>query len=468
MKVVDITPFDIYSTVTVKNSINAEHIRTISDKLVDLMVDRDYVNRLCVSMPPRTGKSSLITLSYPFWLIYMNPQLNIMVINYNKSLAEDFGLKLRQLFVDNIDVLNDRGIRLSDKQYSKSKFMFEDINTGELLGSITLMGVGGTITGKDVDVCIIDDALKGYEDTTPSRLDKLWDWFKSILLQRLEPTSKLIILQTRWHTQDLIGRIITENNKDYDYITLKALNDDGSCIWPERYTPEFFHERKKEQGERIFQALYQGQPLDETGDFFDIDCINFENDNYDQNTAHVIAKCRSWDFAYTSDDPKKDSDYTAGAYLYLNYQNEIVLSDLKYGRFGDDLINQVQMTARHDGVGVPILMETGTTGNASEFLYKEYKKYLKGYNTKQSLPIGSKVDRATPLKDLILDGKFRINIFNDEVREDIIRQFKAFPNSSVHDDIIDAISYGVQYLLNSGGANTVGVSGLRTRKRLFR
>ena len=80
--------------------------------------------------------------------------------------------------------------------------------------------------------------MKGYEDTTPSRLDKLWDWFKSILLQRLEPESKLIILQTRWHTQDLIGRIMEGDNKDYDYINLKALNSDGTCIWQERYTPE--------------------------------------------------------------------------------------------------------------------------------------------------------------------------------------------------------------------------------------
>ena len=462
MEVIDITPFDVYSTLTVRDFIYARHIRNISDKLVDLMVDNDYVNRLCVSMPPRTGKSSLITLSYPFWLIYMNPMLNIMVINYNKSLAEDFGLKLRQLFLDNVKLLNERGIRLSDKQYSKSKFMFENINTGELLGSITLIGVGGTITGKDVDVCIIDDALKGYEDTTPSRLDKLWDWFKSILLQRLEPESKLIILQTRWHTQDLIGRIIEEDNKDYDYINLKALNNDGSCIWAERYTPEFFHERKKEQGERIFQALYHGQPLDETGDYFNIDNI-FYNDDYDTSTSHVIGKCRSWDLAYTAEDANKSSDYTAGAYVYKNFKGEYILSDLVYGKFGEENINKIRATAKKDGVDVPILVETGTVGGASEMLYREYKKKLPGYNMKQSLPIGSKIDRAFNLQQAILDRRFGITIYDDNLREEVLKQLKAFPNGK-HDDIIDAISYTIGYLEPVNMQSSVGVSGTDNRR----
>lgn len=462
MKVVDITPFDIYSARTVKDCIYAEHIQTISDKLVDLMVDNDYVNRLCVSMPPRTGKSSLITLSYPFWLIYMNPRLNIMVINYNKSLAEDFGLKLRQLFFDNKKVLNERGIQLSDKQYSKSKFMFENINTGELLGSISLIGVGGTITGKDVDVCIIDDALKGYEDTTPSRLDKLWGWFKSILLQRLEPESKLIILQTRWHTQDLIGRIIAEENKDYDYINLKALNNDDTCIWPERYTSDFFHERKKEQGERIFQALYQGQPLDETGDYFNIDNI-FYDDPYDSMTNHIIGKCRSWDLAYTAENENKSSDYTAGAYIYKNYKNEYILSDLVYGKFGEKNINKIRATAKRDGVDAPILVETGTVGGASEMLYHEYKKKLPGYNMKQSLPIGSKIDRAFTLQQAILDRRFGITIYDDNLREEVLKQLKAFPNGK-NDDIIDAISYAVSYLEPVNMQSSVGVSGTNNRR----
>lgn len=462
----DITPYDVYSSLTVRDSIPAKHVQYISEYLLDTLLDDNKPNRLTVSQPPRTAKSSLITLSFPFWLILMNPMFNILIVNYSQDLANDFGLLLRQLFLDNQNLLAERDIFVSDKEFSKSKFRFEN-GRGEFLGSIRLVGTGGAITGRDVDICIVDDYIKGFDDCTPTQLDKLYNWFKGVLLQRLEPHSKLFILATRWHSQDIIGRLKEDEPDKYRFVEIPAINDDGTCIWSNRYTPEFFEERRKEMGDRLFECLYQQRPLDETGDFFDIDMINFEPDNYDPNTAHVISKCRSWDFAYTDEDPSKNSDYSAGAYLYLNYRNEIVLSDLKYGRFGDDLIKTVQSTAKHDGVNTPIMMETGTKGGASEFLYKEYRKYLKGYNTKQSLPIGSKVDRATPLKDLILDGLFRINIYNDNLREDILRQFKAFPYGA-HDDIIDAIAYGVQYLLNSGGANTVGVSGLRDRKRLFR
>ena len=217
-------------------------------------------------------------------------------------------------------------------------------------------------------------------------------------------------------------------------------------------------------GERLFESIYQQRPLDETGDFFDIDCINFETDNYNPNTSHIIGKCRSYDFAYTDEDPNKNSDYTAGAYVYKNFKGEYVLSDLLYGKFGEQNINKVRATAKRDGVDVPILLETGTVGGASEMLYHEYKKKLRGYNVKQSLPIGSKVDRAFPMQQVILDGLFRINIYDDNLREEILKQLRAFPYSE-HDDIIDAIAYAIQYLEPINMKSNIGVSGMNKRKR---
>ena len=461
----DITPYDIYSTLTVRDSVPAEHIQMISELLLDTILDDNKPDRLTVSQPPRTAKSSLITLSFPFWLILMNPTLNILIVNYSQGLADDFGMILRQLFIDNRTLLAERDIYLSDREHSKSKFRFEN-SQGELLGSIKLVGVGGPITGRDVDICICDDLIKGFSDCTPTLLDKLYSWYQNILIPRLEPWSKLFMLGTRWHSQDVIGRLMIEQPEKYRFVTLKALNDDGSCIWGNRYTPNFFEERRLEVGDRVFQAQYQGQPLDETGDFFNIDNI-FYNDPYDAMSSHIISKCRSWDFAYTSDDPKKDSDYTAGAYCYLNYKNEIILSDLVYGRFGDGLLDKVKSTSKRDTQDVPILMETGTTGGASEMLYKEYRKHIPGYNIRQSLPQGSKIDRAVPFKNLILDHRFGITIQDDKLREEILQQLKAFPNGR-HDDIIDAISYAIQYLLTKNNGDTVGVSGKNNRRRFRR
>ena len=108
-------------------------------------------------------------------------------------------------------------------------------------------------------------------------------------------------------------------------------------------------------------------------------------------------------------------------------------------------------------------METGTIGGASEFYFKELKnRHLRGYNAVQSKPVGSKVDRAAPLRDAILDGKVIVNV-NDEARAKLIEQLKAFPLGK-HDDIIDAMSYAYNEL--SKGQNTPAMSSRNKRKRI--
>ena len=457
----DITPYDIYSTLTVRDSVPAEHVWSISEYLLDTLLDDNKPDRLTVSQPPRTAKSSLITLSFPFWLILMNPEFNILIVNYSQDLANDFGLLLRQLFLDNQKLLAERDIFVSDKEFSKSKFRFEN-GRGELLGSIRLVGTGGAITGRDVDICIVDDYIKGFDDCTPTQLDKLYNWFKGVLLQRLEPHSKLFILATRWHSQDIIGRLKEDEPDKYRFVEIPAINDDGTCIWNNRYSIDFFEERRKEIGDRLFESLYQQRPLDETGDYFNIDRI-FYDDSYDHNTAHIIGKVRSWDLAYTAEDENKSSDYTAGAYIYKNYKGEYILSDLVYGKFGEENINRIKSTAKQDTPNTPILIETGTVGGASEMLYREYKNKIRGYNIKQSLPVGSKVDRAFKLQQVMLDGKFGITIYDDKLREEVLKQFRAFPYSD-RDDIIDACSYAIEYLEPINMKSNVGVSGKNGRR----
>ena len=251
-----LTPYEVYLRYTIRNAIAAEHVEKISDKLINITINDDYYNRLCVSQPPRTAKSSLITLSYPFWLILNNPNYNIVIVNNTQTLAENFGIRLRQLFIDNADMLLARDIKLSDTKHSNSFFMFETPDGKLYDGSIKLMGTGGTITGQDVDILICDDLIKGFSDVTPTQLDKLIEWFKSIILQRLEPHSKLIILGTRWASNDVIGYLKENQPDDYKFIELQALNpDESDCIWNNRYTVDFFRDRRAEIGERLFNAL---------------------------------------------------------------------------------------------------------------------------------------------------------------------------------------------------------------------
>lgn len=457
----DLTPYDVYSSITVRDSIPAKHIKDLSDALMDIILDDDEVDRLCVSQPPRTAKTSLITLSFPFWLIVMNPKLDILIVNYNKTLAQDFGLELRQLFIDNEDFLAERGIYLSNKEHAKTSFRFEN-SQGKLLGSIKLEGVGGTITGRNVDICICDDLIKGFSDCTQTLLDKLYEWYKNILIPRLEPHSKLFMLGTRWHTQDVIGRLKKEKPDKYKFIELKALNDDGTCIWSNKYTPEFFEEKREDVGDRVFEAQYQGQPLDETGDFFNLDCIIFE-ESFDYNNPLITGRVRSWDFAYSDEEPGKDNDYTASCKMYRVQNDLYYVTNVTMERYGDDLLPVVKRTAKHDTANFKILMETGTKGGAAKELYNQYKKNFTGYMTDQSEPIGSKVDRAQALKQAILEGKIRF-ILNPEQRELLLEQLKGFPLAK-HDDLIDALSYAILYFTNHG-ASEIRTGQKRTRRRL--
>ena len=458
-----LTPYEIYRKLTVKDSIPAVHVKQISDTLIHVTLNDDYYNRLCVSQPPRTAKSSLITLSYPFWLILNNPDTNIVIVNNTQTLAENFGIRLRQLFIDYQELLALNNIKLSDTKHSNSFFMFETLDGKLYDGSIKLMGTGGTLTGQDVDILICDDLIKGFSDVTPTLLDKKIEWFKSIILQRLEPHSKLIVLGTRWASNDVIGYLQDTQPDDYKFINLTALNEDETdCIWNNRYDVKFFQDRRAEMGERLFQALYQQEPLDSTGNYFNLDYVRFETDTRTNYTYSQTV--RSWDLAYSDESKGQVNDSTASCLMTRTIDNQYIIHEITNEQYGDKLKQVLRSTAYLDTPNTPILIETGTTGGAAEFLFKEYRdNNLQGYNVQQSKPIGAKVDRAAPFRDAILDNKIIVDL-PDQQREQLIRQLQSFPLGK-HDDIIDAISYAYNYL-STRGNEIIRTSGHRKRERI--
>jgi phage terminase large subunit-like protein len=428
-----------------------------------ITLNDDYYDRACVSQPPRTAKSSLITLSYPFWLILNDPNKNIVIVNNTQTLAENFGIRLRQLFIDYKDLLEWNNIRLSDTKHSNSFFMFEDLDGRLYDGSIKLMGTGGTITGQNVDILICDDLVKGFSDVTPTLLDKKIEWFKSIILQRLEPHSKLIILGTRWASNDVIGYLQENQPNDYKFINLTALNEDESdCIWNNRYTPEFFEERRLEVGDRVFEAQYQGQPLDETGDFFNIDKLRFIDSNELRDYV-ITSTVRSYDCAYSDETKGEVNDRTASILMSRTIDDYYIIKDLSVGRYGENLFNVIKSTARIDTPNIPILVETGTAGGSAKALFDVYHDRLSSFNIKQSKPITSKVDRAYGFKEAILDGKVLVCL-GDESRAELLKEMKGFPLMK-RDDIIDSCSYAFNYLSEQGNVS-VGTAGKRRRARI--
>jgi len=447
-----------FIAITYPDYVDANHIREIARKLTQLYLDETN-KHLCISIAPRHSKSSIVTLAFPLWLIFQNPDLNILIVNAEASLSENFGIRLRE-FVKYYGEVFD--VYLSDVKHSSTHLKFEDSKGNLYKGSIRLTGASGSITGQDADFLILDDIYKGFQDITPTLLDKKIEWFKTMILQRKEPQTKILILHTRWASSDLIGYLMENEPDKYDFVSFPAIKSDGTPLWSERYSIEFLESQMEEMGERLFSSIFQQKPLDETGSFFNVEQIIFHDDPFDLRQYGQFNVCRSWDLAY-SDESKGDvNDSTAGVLMYRLNEHEFAIVDIQYGQYGEGLKNQLMRIAKQDTSNTPILIESGTKGGASKFLFQEYASYLRGYYTIQSEPIGSKSDRAYALKQAILDNKIHVYLRNDIVRGEFIKQMRSFPLGK-HDDIIDACAYAFNWLNKMGQGARVSTGSIRKR-----
>ena len=440
-----------------KDYTDAPHIIKLADALKRLC--RGEYTNLCVAMPPRHSKSSMVTLAFPIWLILNDPSLNILIVNAELSLSEKFGIELRD-YID--DFSRTTGVYVSDVKHSSTHLKFEDEYGNLFKGSIKLVGASGGITGQDADYLIIDDPYKGFEDITQSLLDKKIEWFKTKIVQRREPHTKLIICHTRWHSNDLQGYLKENNPDDYTFIEFPAIGDDDTPLWSERFSIDFLKKQLDEMGERLFSSIYQQKPLDETGDYFNLDKLVFIEDN-DLINYHITSTVRSYDCAYSDESKGNVNDRTASILMSRTIDDYYIIRQLAVGRYGERLFNTIKSTAYLDTPNIPIIIETGTTGGASKHLFQIYKDRLPGYNLQQSKPLTSKVDRAYGFKEAILDGKV-IVCLDDYSRGLLLEEMRGFPLAK-RDDIIDALSYAYNYLSEKKSIQ-IRTSGQRKRRRI--
>ena len=387
-------------------------------------------------IPTHNSKSSMVTLAYPLWLIFQNPHLNILIVSNEASLAETFGIKLRE-YIKKYGAYF--GVHLSESKHSSTHLMFEDKKG--LAGSIKLVGANGSITGRDADYIIIDDPYKGFEDITPTLLQKRIDWFDTIIEQRIESHTKLVILHTRWHSNDLQGYFKKNRSEDYHFISFPAIKENGEQLWPEKYTIEKLEKKRENIGERLFQSIFQQKPIDDSSNFFDLNKIHWGAPPKELTT---IQMCRGWDTA--SSDPGKN-DFTAGVPIYLlNDYKSILITDFVHGQFGKDTSQEIKNQIILDGVDNISIIETGVAA-AGALLYDNWEQQLPGYFLERAIPVpnNSKADRATPLKDHIYDGHVYVDIQDNKLRKTFQDEFRAFPNGE-HDDIVDATAHAFNYI----------------------
>ena len=258
---------------------------------------------------------------------------------------------------------------------------------------------------------------------------------------------------TTHNSNDIIGYYRQAQPHLFKFINFSAIQPDGTPLWKEKYTTTELLTKKKNMGERMFSSIYQQVPLDLTSDYFTMERIKYGKPDPDETITHT---CRSWDIAGANN---LKGDYTCGALLSKTNKDNIILHDIVHGKYSAKTANVIKQVAEHDGPSVSVLLETGVAG-AGFLLFEEWKSQLEGFMVEQSKPVKSKVDRATPLRNLIFDGRFFVDL-DGGPRQILLDEFSSFPNGD-HDDIVDAVAHGVNWL------KFKGTSGNRRKPGLIR
>lgn len=239
----------------------AGHHERIAAKLE--AVERGEIDRLMIFMPPRHGKSELASKRFPAWCLGRNPKRQIIAASYNSDLANDFGRNVRNLVAEPEFGQVFPGVSLATDSAAANRM---NTNHG---GAYVAAGVGTAVTGRGAHIALIDDPFKDREEADSERRRELvWDWYRSTLYTRLMPGGAIVLIQTRWHEDDLAGRLLEQEGDQWEVLELPALNDAGAALWPEWYDEKALERIKATIGPREWSALYQQRPQPDEGTYF--------------------------------------------------------------------------------------------------------------------------------------------------------------------------------------------------------
>lgn len=278
--------------------------------------------RLIITMPPRSGKSELVSRRFPAFALGRNPELQIIATSYSSDLSQRFNRDVQRVIDDekyfdlfpNTRLSNSRVRTDSRGSYIRTSDLFEIVGHA---GAYRSCGVGGGITGQGADILIIDDPIKDRAQAGSKTIrDSIWDWYTSTAYTRLSPGGGVIVMATRWHTDDLIGRLIQRMGEgdtfrivnypaiaEHDELHRKA----GEALHPERYPLSTLQQIKKTIGSRDWEALYQQHPVPDGGALFKLEWFRrWTASSLPPEFDHTLM---SWDMTFKD---SKNSDYVVG------------------------------------------------------------------------------------------------------------------------------------------------------------
>jgi predicted phage terminase large subunit-like protein len=425
----------------------APHLNLLTKKLIDL--EQRRTTRLLVEMPPRHGKSNLCSMYFPAWYLGLHPDHNVILASYEGHFAQFWGERARDAFAE-------YGPRVFGVGVHRTRQAGFDWRIGDHLGRMRCTGLTGGITGRGADLIIIDDPIKDALEAQSIRYrQRAWDWYASTARTRLEPGGIIIVIQTRWHQEDLIGRLrrqAAEGGEQWESLTMQAIYDDpsqpdpmgreiGEALWPKRFPREVLQNLKETLPGHWWEALYQQRPTPPGGSLAQAGWFPILLVMPHQEARRV----RYWDCAGTAESKGGDSDYTVGALMARFPDGRYVVEDIIRGRWSSaDVDRRIVQTALLDGPDVPI-REEQEPGSAGLAIINMRKKSLAGYNYAGAKPMGKPDGWAPLLIQAEVGNVFLYKSPYGNWHEAFLSEVAAAPHGS-HDDQLDAVSGAFQYL----------------------
>ena len=409
----------------------------VQDKLNK--VTSGEIKRLMIFMPPRLGKSTCATVRFPVYRIEKDPNCRVIIAAYSADLANKFSRQARKIALNRFELAQD----------SKSVSNWE-VKNG--VGGIRAVGIGGGVTGMGANLIVLDDVIKSREeaDSIVYR-DKIWDAYTDDIYSRLEPNGAIIIVNTRWHEDDLCGRILASGDgPNWTVVSLPALaeyNDPlgreyGEALCPERYTKEDYEAIQLVQTKN-FVSLYQQRPTAEKGDIFKAEWFTHTY----KNIPEFKSIWTTWDTAMTKDER---NDESVCCTMGEGIDNNLYLLGVKFGRWetpelGDLLVtNARKLKSRYQDKYKGDYIENKANGGP-------LIQYLKRSSPDVMLiPMnvkGDKVLKANAITPILESGRLLVpdlTIYTASRSwfEGLMTQALSFPNAA-HDDRVDAFTLSI-------------------------
>jgi predicted phage terminase large subunit-like protein len=427
------------------------HIQTLCDALDK--VERGEIKRLMIFMPPRHGKSETVSRKFPAYYLGKHPNENVILTSYGYILAKSFSRATR-------DLMESRRFKaIYPVRTAHDARSVNDWDIAGARGGFLAAGVGGATTGYGADLFIIDDPIKNKEEADSEIIrEKHWDWYRSVVLTRLEPNAKLVLMMTRWHQQDLAGKILAQAREDgeldeWTIINFPAIAEEndslgrkvGEVLWSFRYPTDVLKSIRTKVGSRIWFALFQGQPQDPETQIFKREWFKWYREIPIEHTRHGGID--------TATSLQTSADYMSLVDVVKDWEGYLYLDDV----FLDKL--SVYAFAKHVNAAHAaknykrIKLESNNAGDAVKQRIVEVGREPK---TGSHPPVESvvtstdKVVRANEWAHLVENGTLKFKLGNKKVAQLVEHLVNFDGKGSDIDDDVDASGFAVKSA--TGGA----------------